>query len=541
MRERPFTLRASSPPEPSSRGVSEDDVRALIDAFDRRLDAELVRDVAASCDRVERALEHLHAMAPAPSPRVVAPAHPQVFGGTIPDDVRDVIFRSLSARDAGALACTCREFRALVTTWRADARRLVFPRPTTSTSTTGRGRDGANQHRVLSSHVGAMTRAYPYVEEVSFRKLGETLAPSADEDEDVAARRLASALVAVSANNPSHTVRSIDFDGCGEWLSEHAVVELTELCVEAFPSLSAVAWPRARALTGRGASRALASCGSTLRELTLAGCASLTEEDVKTALDLARGLRALDVTGCWGVRRLVLAAVDAPRLETLKAVNCKSMTTLSIRRAAGSRALKRVNCAECVALREFLVQSESVESLNAAGCRALETFVAYAPACETLALNKCASLRDVTTEAHTVRTTLSAVRALTLDGCKQLTTSGFERLLDACAATLTRLSAEGCFAVERARVVSPRLEHCALSGCSALQVVRISGADCRAFVARACRALAEVRFESGTRALDVFDARNSSALRRVVGVDERRARVANVEGCAPSVEFIARA
>ena len=157
-------------------------------------------------------------------------------------------------------------------------------------------------------------------------------------------------------------------------MSEYAIGELTESCVEMFPSLSSLAWPRARALTGRGVSRALTACGSTLRELTLAGCASLTEEDVKTALDLARGLRALDVTGCWGVKRLVVAAVDAPRLETLKAVNCTSVTTLSIRRAAGSNALKTVNAAECAALREFQVQSESVKTLNAAGCRTLETF-----------------------------------------------------------------------------------------------------------------------------------------------------------------------
>ena len=101
------------------------------------------------------------------------PAHPQVFGGNVPDDVRDVIFRSLSARDAGALACTCREFRALVSTWRARARRATFPR--------GRGSDAAR--------VGAMMRSYPNVEEVSFRKLGETLKPRGDEDEEVAVRR----------------------------------------------------------------------------------------------------------------------------------------------------------------------------------------------------------------------------------------------------------------------------------------------------------------------------------------------------------------
>ena len=57
------------------------------------------------------------------------------------------------------------------------------------------------------------------------------------------------------------TVRAIDFDGCGGWLSEYAIVELTESCVEMFPSLTSLAWPRARALTGRGVSRALTACG----------------------------------------------------------------------------------------------------------------------------------------------------------------------------------------------------------------------------------------------------------------------------------------
>ena len=69
MRERPFTLRASASPEPSSRGLSEEDIRVLIDAFARRLDPNLVRDVAASCVDVERALENLNDMAPAPVAR----------------------------------------------------------------------------------------------------------------------------------------------------------------------------------------------------------------------------------------------------------------------------------------------------------------------------------------------------------------------------------------------------------------------------------------------------------------------------------------
>ena len=86
MRERPFTLRASASPEPSSRGLSEEDIRVLIDAFARRLDPNLVRDVAASCDDIERALKNLNDMAPAPVARAREPAHPQVFGGNVPDD-----------------------------------------------------------------------------------------------------------------------------------------------------------------------------------------------------------------------------------------------------------------------------------------------------------------------------------------------------------------------------------------------------------------------------------------------------------------------
>ena len=106
-----------------------------------------------------------------------------------------------------------------------------------------------------------------------------------------------------------------------------------------------------------------------------------------------------------------------------------------------------MNAAECAALREFQVQSESVKTLNAAGCRTLETFNAYAPKCETLGLNRCALFgRPATTEMNTVRTNISGVRALTLDGCKRLTSTGFANLLDQCASTLERLSAEGCFA-----------------------------------------------------------------------------------------------
>ena len=172
MRERPFTLRASASPEPSSRGLSEEDIRVLIDP-------SRVVSIRTSCATSRRrvmtssARSHLNDMAPAPVARAREPAHPQVFGGNVPDDVRDVIFRSLSARDAGALACTCREFRALVSTCARAASGRRFR---------GRGSDAAR--------VGAMMRSYPNVEEVSFRKLGETLKPRGDEDEEVAVRRL---------------------------------------------------------------------------------------------------------------------------------------------------------------------------------------------------------------------------------------------------------------------------------------------------------------------------------------------------------------
>ena len=118
-----------------------------------------------------------------------------------------------------------------------------------------------------------------------------------------------------------------------------------------------------------------------------------------------------------------------------------------------------------------------------------------------------------------MRTNISGVRALTLDGCKRLTSTGFANLLDQCASTLERLSAEGC-SPSSARRRAPRL-----GGASSAGVQRSKScafpARSVARSSRACRSLTEVRFERGTRALDVFDARNS-ALRRVVGVDRRR-------------------
>ena len=101
---------------------------------------------------------------------------------------------------------------------------------------------------------------------------------------------------------------------------------------------------------------------------------TLTEEDVKTALDLARGLRALDVTGCWG-GEVVVAAVDAPRLET--PARTTSVTTLS----AVARRVERAQDGERGGVRGPARVSgapESVKTLNAAGCRTLETFNAYA-------------------------------------------------------------------------------------------------------------------------------------------------------------------
>ena len=85
-------------------------------------------------------------------------------------------------------------------------------------------------------------------------EIGRDVKPRGDEDEEVAVRD--DSPRGGAANNPNGSTR-IDFDGCGGWLSEYAIVELTESCVDMFPSLSSLAWPRARALTGRGVSRAM--------------------------------------------------------------------------------------------------------------------------------------------------------------------------------------------------------------------------------------------------------------------------------------------
>jgi hypothetical protein len=139
---------------------------------------------------------------------------------------------------------------------------------------------------------------------------------------------------------------------------------------------------------------------------------------------------------------------------------------------------------------------------------------------------------------NTVRTTLPSIKTLKLDSCKVLTSSGFADILNMCGSSLVDLSAEGCFSVERAYIPSPHLLHCALSGCPALQVVRICSANCREFVARACKALTEVRFESGTYDLETFIVRNSGTLKRVFGIRRHRVRNLDVEGCGSSLEFV---
>lgn len=258
---------------------------------------------------------------------------------------------------------------------------------------------------------------------------------------------------------------------------------------------------------------------------------------MKRALEHARGLRAIDLTGCLGLKQLRLDAYDVPRLERFKAVNCASMTMCSIRRTLGTAtALKSINVADCVTLRTLQVQSSSIETLNAAGCRALETLNVYAPKCETLLLNKCASLRGLTEEMNTVRTNASAVRVLVLDSCKNLTSSAFADVINMCSESLTELSAEGCFMIDYADVRAPNLERCALSGCTKLEVVRVSSAKCRVFHARACKSLTEIRFENGAYELDTFDVRNAASLKRIVGI-RCPAPKTDVSGCR-SVDFI---
>jgi len=524
-----FAFRSDVLPDVGSGALAAVDITALIDAF-AGLDAEVVRDVARQCEGVKDAIALLRGLCPERPPVAHDVAHGHAFGDVLPDDVRDVIFKSLSARDAAVLACTCKEFRALVASWRRDARRIAPP-------ANARARTTIETFASDVVRLGGMIRAYPNVSAVSFRKMGETLKPPADSAEDDW-ERLSNVLTAVAANNASQSIESIDFEGCGEWLSEYGVVAIAERCREIFPALTSIAWTRARALRSSGLSRALAPYGDTLRELKLVGCVSLDEKAIYGALDVARCLRVLDVTGCSGVKRLVLGAHVATRLERLKAVNCKSMTNFSIRRTSDSSALNAVNVADCGSLRELQVQSGSVETISAAGCKALETFNAYAPKCETLLMNKCASLRAVTEEMNTVRSKLPAVKTLKLDSCKVLTSSGFADILNMCGGSLVELSAEGCFSIERAFISSPHLVRCALSGCPALQVARISSANCREFVARACKTLTEVRFESGTYDLGTFDVRNSGTLKRVVGVRRHRVRNLDVDGCGSSLEFI---
>lgn len=535
---RAFALRDAPPASaPSPHALARAELDALVDAFDE-LGRELVLDVARACVDAKTTLESLHSLSPArlqasfPTPSTSCASG--FLGGTLPDDVRDEIFRYLSPRDAARAACACREFRALVGGWRRNARRLDLPRM----DAVRRGTGEVGGRRVVLS-VGAMIRAYPNVETVSFKRLGETLRREAESD-DEAVVSLSSCLTAIAANNASRSIAEIDFSGCGEWMPSYAVVDVAERCRDLFPSLSSLALARAKTLGGDALASALRICGPSLRELRLIGCVKLDEDAVMRALELAPGLRSLDLTGCLALKRLALEARDVPRLEKLKAVNCAAMESCVVRRANREGALKSLNVADCVALRTFQVQSETLETLNVAGCRSLETFNAHAPRCETLLLNKCASLRHVTEEMHAVAMKMPSVRTLTLDSCKSLTTNGFARLLDMCG-SLVALSAEGCLSVDRAVIASPSLLRCCVSGCPNLEVVRVSSTKCRVFVARACKSLAEVRFERCAYELDVFDVGNSSSLRRVVGVRRPRVRLIDVNGCFGGLEFLERA
>ena len=531
--------RAAFALKPDVEEITAPDVNVLIEAFRTKLACDVIRDVASASATTTEAFElllELTSDAPSTSTSSGGIAHAQhdAFGGDLPDDVRDLIFARLSARDAAMLACTCREFRALVGTWRRNAKNLDLPRANAPV----RAHSGVGQY--YSSRIGSMMRAYPNVQRVSFKKIGKALKPplEADGDDEDNSRALVEVLMAIGANNASHSIEAIDFDGCGEWLSEYDVVHVTEICVEGFPHLSSLAWPRARWLTGKGLSRTLALCGDCIRELRLPGCVSLDEDAIKLALDAARGVRVLDVTGCSGLKQLRLDAHEGARLEIIKAVNCVTMTTCTIKRTSASNALRTINLADCAALRTLQVQSNSVEMLNAAGCRAMETLNCFAPQCQTLLLNRCAVFRGMTDEINTVRTKLTSIRTLTLDSCKSLTSSGFDDLLRMCAATLEELSAEGCFSIDRAVITAPNLVKCTFSGSFALQNVRISSTKCASFVARACKDLTEVRFERGAPALDAFDARNSTNLRRVIGVRERRLKHKDIMGCPASIEFI---
>lgn len=121
-----FAFRSDVLPDVGSGALAAVDITALIDAF-AGLDAEVVRDVARQCEGVKDAIALLRGLCPERPPVAHDVAHGHAFGDVLPDDVRDVIFKSLSARDAAVLACTCKEFRALVASWRRDARRIAPP------------------------------------------------------------------------------------------------------------------------------------------------------------------------------------------------------------------------------------------------------------------------------------------------------------------------------------------------------------------------------------------------------------------------------
>ena len=528
---RGFTFRDAAASTPTETF----DVDALVEMFASTLDPDLIRDVARGSVDASSALDALLSLSQQQQSNSFEtststhrrPMETQYFGGNLPDDVRDVIFSRLSAKDAAVLACTCREFNALVESWRSRATNLDLPKPSAS----GKWSD--------AERVASMLRAYPNAKRISFKKLGRALKPSAEEDADDWLKLKRVLAAAARGNDSSKSVEAIDFEGVAEWLTEFSVVEIGEFCRESFPSLTSLSLPRARALTGKGLSRLLQSCGETLRELKLVGCVSLDDDSIRLLLDSARGLRSIDLTGCSGIKQLKVEAQDAPNLERFKAVNCASMTTCSIRRTAASNALKSINLADCSSLRSLQVQSGSVELVNAAGCKSMDILNIFAPRCETLLLNKCASLRGLTEEINTCRTNLSSLAFLTLDSCKVFTSSGFADLLNMCAGTLIELSAEGCFSIERVSCASTKLERCAVSGCVALQVVRLSSANCKRFVARACKTLTEVRFENGSSYnMELFDVRNSAALKRVVGVKRARVRRIDASGCPSDLDFI---
>lgn len=530
---RAFALREDAPAPAPSASISHYDLDALVYAFGS-LGSDVVRDVARASDGAKSALELLRALSSTGAVArelIQGDSEGGFHAGAIPDDVRDLIFGYLSPKDAARAACACREFRVLVRGWRRNARRLDLPRMD------GVLDDVRGVKRAIES-VGSIIRAYPNLSAVNFKRLGETLRKACEDDER-AADALGGVLTAIAANNASGSIDEIDFTGCGEWLEAHAVVELAERCRDLFPDLASLSLARAKRLEGDGLAAAMRMCGSSIRELRLTGCVKLDEGAIMRAIDIVPGLRTLDLTGCLGLRRLTLEARDAPKLEQLKAVNC-SLEKFVLRRASRDSHLKVVNVADCSALRFVQVQSESMETLSVAGCRSLETFNVAAPRCETLLVNKCASLREVTEVMNVVTMTIPSVKVLKLDSCKSLTTNGFAQLLDMCSGSLVELSAEGCLSVARASVSSPNLLRCALSGCSRLEVARVSSEKCRSFIARSCKALTEVRFDRGAYELEELDVRNSSALRRIAGARQSHIRRVDVQGCSGSLDISAQ-